>query len=131
MSKAIKPKDLGKAIQQELMLYSRAIQDGVNDAGRESMKKLVKRTKATAPVGYRKKFKKAITYTEERSPFGSIRFTWGAKAPEHRLVHLLVRGHAKKNGGRTKGSDFLENALDEILPEYEQAVEEVIKNNGK
>jgi hypothetical protein len=128
MSKAIKPEDLGKAVQQELTLYSKAVQDGVNDAGRDAMKKLVKQTKATAPVGYRKKFKKGITFTEERSPLGSIKYTWGVKAPDHRLVHLLVHGHAKKNGGRTKSNPFLANALDTVLPEYERAVEEVIKN---
>ena len=128
MSKAIKPEKLGEAIQQELTLYHKNVLDGVNEVGREHIKKLVKLTKANAPVGYRKKFKKAITFTEERSPFGSIRFIWGAKAPDHRLVHLLVRGHAKKNGGRTKSNPFLENALDTVLPEYEQAVEEVIKN---
>lgn len=128
MSKAIKPEDLGKAVQQELTLYSKAVQNGVNDVGRDAMKKLVKQTKATAPVGYRKKFKKGVTFTEERSPLGSIKYTWGVKAPDHRLVHLLVHGHAKKNGGRTKSNPFLANALDTVLPEYERAVEEVIKN---
>ena len=129
MSKAIKPEDLGKAIKQELTLYSKAVQDGVNDAGRDAMKKLIKQTKATAPVGYRKKFKKGITFTEERSPLGSIKYTWGVKAPDHRLVHLLVHGHAKKDGGRTKSNPFLANALDTVLPEYERAVEEAIKND--
>lgn len=128
MSKAIKPEDLGKAVQNELTLYSKNVQEGVNEKGREAMKKLVKLTKANAPVGYRKKFKKGITFTEEKSPFGSIRFTWGVKAPDHRLVHLLVHGHATKDGGRTKPNPFLANALDTVLPEYEQAVEEVIKN---
>ena len=124
----IKASDLGDAIMEQLQLYHEEAVEEVNAAGERAIKKLVKLTKANAPVGYRTKFKKAITFTEERSPLGSIRFIWGAKAPEHRLVHLLVHGHAKKDGGRTKSSPFLANALDTVLPEYERAVEEVIKN---
>lgn len=128
MAKTIKPEELGAAIREELTLYSRAVQDGVNNAGRESMKKLVKLTKATAPVGYRAKFKKSITYVETPGVHGSTKFTWGAKAPEHRLVHLVTKGHATKDGGRTKANPFLQNALDTVLPEYERKVEEVVKN---
>ena len=52
---------------------------------------------------------------------------WYVKAPDHRLTHLLVRGHATKDGGRTKADPFLENALDVVLPEYEQNAREAVK----
>ena len=91
------------------------------------MKKLVKRTKASAPVGERGKFKKAIAMKEEDAGNGSKKFIWYVKPPEHRLTHLLVHGHATKDGGRTKANPFLKNEVDVVLPEYEQAVEEVIK----
>ena len=57
-----------------------------------------------------------------------MRATWYVKAPHYRLTHLLVHGHAKKDGGRVQGDPFLQNALDEVLPEYERAVEEGLKN---
>lgn len=127
MSKGIKPDQLADVLQQELALYSKEVTEGVNDKGREAMKKLVKLTKATAPEGERGKFKKAIAMKEEDAGHGSKKFLWYVKAPEHRLTHLLVRGHAKKDGGRTKADPFLANALAAVLPEYEQAVEEVIQ----
>ena len=58
----------------------------------------------------------------------TIRATWYVKAPDYRLTHLIVHGHATKDGGRTRGNPFLKNALDEVLPEYEREVEEVLKN---
>jgi hypothetical protein len=54
-------------------------------------------------------------------------YTWGAKPPDHRLTHLLVKGHAAKDGGRVPGSPFLQNALDVVLPEYENAVKETLQ----
>ena len=64
---------------------------------------------------------------DHKSARGSS-YIWYVRAPAHRLTHLLVHGHATKDGGRTKGDPFLKNALDEVLPEYEQRVEEAIKN---
>ena len=55
------------------------------------------------------------------------RHIWYVKAPDHRLTHLLVHGHATRNGGRTKPDPFLHNALADVLPEYEKAVEEAVK----
>ena len=59
------------------------------------------------------------------------RYIWYVKAPDHRLTHLLVHGHATRNGGRTKANPFLKNALDDVLPEYERAVEEAVKEAGQ
>lgn len=130
MAKTVKPADIGKAIEQELTLYHRDVVDRVNLASEEAAKALVKKTKATAP----KKsgaFRKAITYQEtERTATGDKTFTWGAKAPHHRLTHLLVKGRAKTNGGRVPGDPFLDNALAEVLPEYEQKVEDILKDGS-
>lgn len=129
MAETIKPEDIGKAIERELTTYHRRTLERVNAAGEEAVKALVKKTKATAP----KKsgaFRRAITYkVEHHKVTGDKRFIWGAKAPHHRLTHLLVHGHAKKDGGRVKGDPFLENALAEVLPEYENKVEEAVKND--
>lgn len=128
MAKTIKPADLGQAIEQELTLYHRRVVDRVNLAGEEAAKALVKKTKATAPK-QSGAFRRAITYKTETNPAsGCKRFTWGAKSPLSRLTHLLVHGHAKTNGGRVPGDPFLQNALDEVLPAYENDVEEAVRN---
>ena len=129
MAKTIRPADLGAAIQEELALYGRQVIEGVNAAGEEAMKELVRQTKAKAPKRSGA-FKRAITYTVREIFTGDKTFIWGAKAPHHRLVHLLVRGHAKSTGGRVPGNPFLEDALEQVLPEYERSVEEVITNGS-
>lgn len=127
--RSIKASDLGAAIAEQLALYCEDKVEEVNAAGERAVKKLVSLTKKTAPK--RPKggdYAKSITYTTSvNSTTGDKVFTWGAKAPHHRLTHLLVHGHATPNGGRTRKNPFLENALDKVLPEYEREVEEVLK----
>lgn len=130
MSKALTPDQLGEAIAQELTIYHKNITDGVNAAGREAMKKMVKQSKANAPTGRRGRFKKSIAMKEEDVGRGGKKFFWYVRPPEHRLAHLLAKGHATKDGGRTKADPFLKNAVDAVLPEYEQKVEEVVQNGG-
>lgn len=128
-SRPIKGIDLSEAITSELEQYGADLQCGVTAAARTAGRQLVRLTKATAPVGAREKYKRAITMTEESTQV-SCRVIWHVKPPEHRLTHLLVHGHATKDGGRTNGNPFLQNALDQVLPKYEKDVIKVIQNGG-
>lgn len=125
----IKATDLSKALAEQLSLYGEEVVEELNAAGEKAIKELVKLTKKTAPK--RPKggaYAKSITYTTKvNSATGDKEFTWGAKAPHHRLTHLLVHGHAKLNGGRVPGNPFLEKALETVMPEYERDVEEALK----
>lgn len=129
MSNAIKPENLGDAISEQLTIYAAHVEQGVQEAAAESMDKLVKLTKATAPVGKRGSFKRKITSSVVRGARGLVEYVWHVKAPDYRLTHLLVHGHATKDGGRTKGNPFLANAVAQVLPEYERKVEEVLQND--
>lgn len=130
MSKGIKPEDLGKALQKELTIYSESVTERINAAAKAAIEKLVKLTKQTAPKGERKskKFARSIAYKETVRSRGN-EYTWYVKAPNYRLTHLLVHGHATKDGGRTKANPFLQNALDEVLPEFERQAEEAVKDD--
>lgn len=130
MSKGIKPEDLGAAIQEQLTLYHEGVTEKVAAVGRRSIKKLVKLTQETAPLGKRSggNFAASITSKEIKAARGS-KFIWYVKAPNYRLTHLLVKGHATKNGERTKPDPFLHNALDQVLPEYEKEIEEAVKSD--
>lgn len=129
MAKGITPDDIGAALEKELTIYAKSIQTGVDECGKRAMRKLVKRTRETAPKrsGF---FAKHITSKQVKGAknYQGARFIWYVKAPSSRLTHLLVHGHATKNGGRTKADPFLQNALDEVLPEYEREIEEVLLN---
>lgn len=127
MSKVIKPSELASAIQKELTIYSGDVTSKVNTAGAAAAKKLKNLSKASAPVASGS-FKRNIAIKEQTNPVtGMKQFIWHVKTPDARLTHLLVHGHATKNGGRTKPDPFLKNALDQVLPEYEKAVEEALK----
>ena len=127
MANIIKPADLGEVIEKELGLYHADVIQRINAAGDAAVKALVKKTKATAPKRTGS-FRKNIASKAVKDGNGMTKFIWYVKAPDHRLTHLLVHGHATKNGGRTPGDPFLQNALDQVLPEYEHEVEEAVRN---
>lgn len=127
MAKAIRPADLGDAIADALTIYSQEVTEEINRASEEAVKTLAKKTKATAPVAsgsYKKNISSKLLKKGERGDT----YVWYVKAPDHRLTHLLVHGHATRNGGRTKKNPFLQNALDEVLPDYEKAIEEAAQH---
>lgn len=130
--------DLGTQMEQVLTSYNESVNAQIADITRESMKQLVKGTKATAPSGRRKgQYRKNITadYSSlnrraNRLSGMKVSATWYVKAPDYRLTHLLVHGHATKDGGRTNANPFLQNAVDKVLPEYESKVQEAISNGN-
>lgn len=128
MAKSIKPEDLGAAIERELTVYHENILERVNSLGEAAVKEIAKLTKATAPKGKRGDFARHITSGLVKKRKRGNTYAWYVKAPDYRLTHLLVHGHATRNGGRTKADPFLANALDKVLPEYERNVEEAVKN---
>lgn len=132
------PNDLNTEMERVLTIYNEDINEKLREITKESMKKLVKETKATAPKGRRRgQYKRKISadYTGlRRSARGlkgqEVSSVWYVKAPDYRLTHLLVYGHATRNGGRTAANPFLQNAVDKVIPEYEQKVQEAISDGN-
>ncbi len=129
---------LSEQMERVLTVYNSEINEKLREITRESMKKLVKETKATAPRGKRKgQFRRNIAANYQglkHSANGlrgqNVNAIWYVKAPDYRLAHLIVHGHATNDGGRTTPNPFLQNAVDKVLPEYEQKVQEAIQNGG-
>jgi hypothetical protein len=119
---------LAKAVEQELTTYHESVLDKIRAATRAGVVKLVRKTRATAPKDSGD-FSKSIAgdFRGLAKGLHTVRATWYVKKPHYRLTHLLVHGHAKRGGGRVEGDPFLENALAEVLPEYEEAVKEAVK----
>lgn len=131
MANGIKLEDLASALEKELRLYSTEVQQRVNKAGRKAIKEVERKTKDTAPFNaraYHQHYVDMIATKAEKSRTGDEKHIWYAKPPGHRLTHLLVHGHETRDGGRTRGDPFLQNALDAVLPDYEKEVEEAVKN---
>jgi hypothetical protein len=129
LSNSISFDQVGEAIAKELTIYHKSIIDGIKAEAQKSVTQLVKDTKATAPVGHRKKhYKNSISSKKVSEDDRSVSYVWYVKGPDYRLSHLLENGHALRNGGRVEGTHFIQKASDPILEQYIKAVEEVIKN---
>ena len=118
---------LGTAIQQTLTLYHQDVNEAIDECSRKAVKDLVKKTKATAPVGYRGSFKRNIASKQLKKSVNGSTYVWYVKAPDYRLTHLLAHGHAKKGGGRTRADPFLANAVEVMKKDYEEAVKEALR----
>lgn len=126
---SISVNQLSEAISKELTIYGENVIDGVKKQAKKCMDQLVKDTKATAPVGNRKKhYRDSIKSRKVSENDRSVSYVWYVEGSDYRLSHLLENGHALRDGGRVEGSHFIKNASDPILQQYLQAVEEVIKN---
>ena len=123
---------LSAQIEKELTLYSQNLTDELKKIAKKHSSELVKQTKASAPVGRRRsnKYRDSIKCKKLNESARGITYVWyvDSKNSNYRLTHLLVHGHALRDGGRTKANPFLQNATAEIEKEYIKAIEEAIKN---
>ena len=120
--------DLADAIGERLTVYQSETARKILGVTKSTMKRFVKITKQTAPrrTG---KFAKAIRSTVEDNGITGSKGVWYVGGKEYRLTHLLVNGHQLRQGGRTKGDPFLENALESVADEYIKGIEEAVKND--
>lgn len=120
---------LANAIGKEFKLYSDNVMQGIRQATDKAMRQLVQETKATAPVGNRKKhYKNSITSKTTKSSAIEYEKQWYVRGSDYRLSHLLNNGHALRDGGRYPGTQFIKKAEVSIIKEYEDAIKEIIEN---
>lgn len=125
-NRAVSIDGLADALQEQLTIYHKDRVERVNAAGEKAIKSLVKKTKAGTPE-HTGKLKKAITSKAIDSGNGDKKYILHARAPSHRVFHLAVHGHATATGGRAKGNPFLQDALDAVLPVYEEDIKEAMR----
>jgi hypothetical protein len=125
----IRPDQLTDAINRELTIYSKQVYENMGTVTESNIKALAEKTKATAPVGKRKKHYKSnitsrVINENSRKTIGQ----WYVKGNDYRLSHLLEHGHALKDGGRVEGTGFIGKATEEIIDNYVREIEEVLRN---
>lgn len=125
----IRPDQLTDAINRELTIHSNEVNKKIKTITESNIKALAEKTKATAPVGKRKKHYKSniasrVITENSRKTIGQ----WYVKGNDYRLSHLLEHGHALKDGGRVEGTGFIGKATEEIIDNYVQEIEEVLRN---
>ena len=81
-------------------------------------------TKRDAPKGKRNKYNKYIDVKTTYESISGVTDTWYVKDPEYRLTHLVKNGRQTRNGGRTKGNDFIEKNYSKAEKELEKRINE-------
>lgn len=121
---------LSEALGEVLNDYGMAVVKGTKEEAKLAIDKLVKDTKATAPVGHRRNhhYKSSITSKKEWESAVGVGYLWYVKGSDYRLSHLLEHGHALRQGGRVNGTGFIKKASDAVIEEYLKNIEEVLKN---
>lgn len=131
MASKIKADQLSVAIARELSIVNDDTVEMLKRIAKKKASELVKKTKATAPVGKRSKhYRDNITFKKTEETNRKITYTWYVKGSDYRLSHLLNNGHALRNGGRYAGTKFITKAYEPIEKEYAAEVEEALKNGN-
>lgn len=125
MSKTIKVDDLSKAILEELKNYEGVTEEaawsGVADTSKEAVQQLRKAHPAgSGEYGSWDKYNRGWTVKKtKRDKTATVH-----NATDYQLTHLLEKGHAKVNGGRTR-------AFPHIAPVAEKCEGELLENIRK
>lgn len=129
----ISAETLSDAVAEQLELYRKSTQLQIDKCAGKATKELVRITKDTAPYSAKhhgKHFVNCISSKRESTSTRGAVYTWYVEDPCYRLTHLLVNGHATRDGGRTKKDPFLKNACDKVLPQFEEDVIKAVKGDG-
>ena len=126
----LESEELTDAIMDMLTDYKKEVADGIFRAGRKAIKEIERKSIDNAPIGRRvagDHFRESIASKSEQDRLGNSTHIWYVKAPNYRLTHLLVHGHATRDGGHTRPNPFLKNAPEGALQKYLKDCEKVIK----
>ena len=129
--KIVQVKDLDVQLQTILEDYSAQATAAVDMLSEETVKRIAQETKGTAPKGARRSFKRHITSGVVTKTRYRRVYAWYVKPPDHRVTHLLVKGHATRDGGRTAGNPFLHNAVGNATEWFEERLQNVMRNAAK
>ena len=112
--------DLSNEIAKTLREYTTEIEQGLEEAKKEISKEAVKKLRVASP-------KKTGSYAKgwRVKKVGSS-YTIHNKT-DYQLTHLLEKGHAKRGGGRVAGQPHIKPVEEEVIKDYEKAVEKVIR----
>lgn len=107
--------DLSDLIVQSLVEYSEELEQELEQEKEEIADEAVEELRSNSPHGRRGKYAKGWRKTKQGTG-------WIVHNKEARLTHLLEKGHAKRNGGRTKAQPHIQNVEERVIKRFENNV---------
>ena len=115
-----------QAVADVLKDYNRDVIENTKNIIHDVSKEFKSNTKKDAPRGQRNKYNKYIDVKTTYESISGVTDTWYVKDPEYRLTHLIKNGHQTRNGGRTKGNDFIDKNYSKAEKEIEERISKEI-----
>ncbi|MFV0527760.1 MAG: HK97 gp10 family phage protein [Lachnospiraceae bacterium] len=114
---------LADAIVNSLEVYTEELEEDIQEAGKRIAQETAEELRQSSQQrsGDYAKGWKSKKRTKTKSGYVVYNET------NYQLTHLLEKGHAKRNGGRTKAFKHIEPAEQHAIEKFEKAVEEAIK----
>ena len=120
--------DLSKAVARVLKEYSESVTDSVQRVTNELAKEGVRRIKSESPASpnsmYSGSYRSGWTKKVITNRMGASAIIYNGKYPG--LVHLLEKGHALRQGGRTRAQPHVGPVQDWLNEELPRRFEEAI-----
>ncbi len=128
----ISPNELAGAVEKQLKLYNteiaKEIKKTVDDVSKETKDIIDSHMTFKDKTG---NYRKSIRLTTAYEDTYTKKVTWHASGKEYRLTHLLEKGHATRNGGRTKKYPHIKYGDQYCKKELPKRIEEVIKKHDR
>lgn len=130
MSKKVTVDELASAIMKELEEFQNVTDEAVEKGVSETAKDAVKKLQNAHPSGsgrygsWDKKYNKGWKVMQTKTDKRYHKKATIHNATDYQLTHLLEKGHALRNGGRTR-------AFPHIAPVAEKCEDELVKNIKK
>ncbi len=126
---AISIDKLAAEIADKLASYTGNIAEEVKEAAEETAQELLTGTQKDAPKRTGK-YRKAMAVNTISENKYERRKLWYVKAPHYRLQHLLERGHALRDGGRSRAFPHIEKNAEKAEKDFTERVERILENGS-
>ena len=113
--------DIANEITKALSEYTSEVEEKLDEIKSDVADETVNMLKVNSPTGRRGKYAKG--WRKKKDGTGYVIHN----ATDAGLTHLTERGHAKRNGGRTKAQPHISTAEEMAIKSFEKKIERVIK----
>ncbi|MGA3675636.1 HK97 gp10 family phage protein [Lysinibacillus agricola] len=107
---------LANEISRQLELYAGVVEEDIDVAAKKVSKEGEEKLKQTSPEGTRGEYATGWTIKKQ----GKNYILWNAE--HYQLTHLLEKGHATRDGGRTQAQPHIKPVEQKMIKDFEKEV---------